>query len=101
MTSFFLSQIFAFSPNSFFQIANVGGPHTSWVIKTSTLSQTFSPGITLGRLADSANIFSVIVIPIIDSSFILIWFLSYFQKIQYPDARRSDKDLLPDRKSVV
>jgi hypothetical protein len=37
------------------------GPQTSWVIKISTLTQTFSPGINWGFSEALAKIFSVIV----------------------------------------
>src|SRR3954451_20172428 len=41
----------------------VPGPHTSWVIRTSTFTQTFSSGATRILPECLARIFSVIVMP--------------------------------------
>src|SRR5438093_3791795 len=41
----------------------VPGPHTSWVMRTSTSTQTFSSGATDARPGGLARIFSVIVMP--------------------------------------
>src|SRR5215510_665689 len=61
-TTFSRSQTFAFGPNSFLNTPKVPGPHTSCVMSTSTLAQTFSPGATLLLPLARARIFSVIVI---------------------------------------
>src|SRR4051812_4024835 len=46
----------------------VPGPQTSWVMRMSTFTQTFSAGATWARPECLAMIFSVIVMPGIDSS---------------------------------
>ena len=55
------SNTLASCPNSFLKIPIEPGPQTSWVIKISTLTQTFSPGINWGFSEALAKIFSVIV----------------------------------------
>src|SRR5262245_48163883 len=62
MTTFFWSQTFAFWPNSRLKTPIVPGPHTSCVIRTSALTQTFSPAETFALPAALAKIFSVNVI---------------------------------------
>lgn len=51
----------AFSPNSLLKMPIEPGPQTSWVIKISTLTQTFSPGLNWDFSEALAKIFSVIV----------------------------------------
>ena len=62
ITTFSRSQTFASLPKCFLKTPMVPGPHTSWVMSTSTLTQTFSPGSTASRPAARARIFSVSVI---------------------------------------
>src|SRR5262245_12713539 len=59
MTTFSRSQTFASLPKCWWKMPNVGGPQTSWVIMTSTFTQTFSPGAPAGCPAAGARIFSV------------------------------------------
>src|SRR5688500_13555888 len=61
-TNFSLSQTLASGPKCFLKTPMVPGPQTSWVMSTSTLTQTFSPGATASRPAARARIFSVSVI---------------------------------------
>src|ERR1700733_11636703 len=63
ITTRFLSQTFALRPNCSWKIPIVPGPQTSWVIRMSTSTQTFSSGETLLRPLCLAKIFSVIVMP--------------------------------------
>src|SRR5271154_3413118 len=62
MTILFLSQTLAFLPNSRLNTPIVPGPHTSWVRRTSALTQTFSPGATWALPLARASSFSVKVI---------------------------------------
>ena len=55
------SHTFAFSPNSFWKMPNVPGPHTSCVISLSTVVQMLSPGRTEAASVWLARIFSVSV----------------------------------------
>src|SRR6185295_928595 len=59
MTTLFLSQTLAFLPNLSWKMPMVPGPQTSWVMRTSTSTQIFSPGRTAAFLACLAMIFSV------------------------------------------
>src|SRR5579883_2183100 len=61
-TNFSLSQTLASAPKCFLKTPMVPGPHTSWVMSTSTFTQTFSFGATASRPAARARIFSVSVI---------------------------------------
>src|SRR5581483_12500934 len=61
ITTLFLSQTPAAAPNCFLKMPIVAGPHTSWVMSTSTSTQTFSLGATVCRPAWRARIFSVSV----------------------------------------
>src|SRR4051812_40632458 len=62
MTTFFASQTFALLPNSRLKTPIVPGPHTSWVMRTSTLTHTLSPGWTCALPEARARTFSVSVI---------------------------------------
>lgn len=55
---------FASWPNSLLKMPMEPGPQTSCVIKISTLTQTFSPGISDGHSEALASIFSVMVIAV-------------------------------------
>ncbi len=57
-----VSQTLASGPNSLRKMPIVPGPQTSWVMRTSTSTQTFSPGVTEAWPAWAAKIFSVMVI---------------------------------------
>src|SRR5213593_2214193 len=59
MTTLSLSQTLAVAPNSLLNTPIVPGPHTSWVMRTSTLTQTLSPGWTDFLPDARAMIFSV------------------------------------------
>jgi hypothetical protein len=59
----------ASGPNSLLNIPIEPGPEISWVIRTSTLTQTFSPGLTWGSSDALAKIFSVIVIAVFTYKF--------------------------------
>src|ERR1043166_6668557 len=63
MTTLSLSQTFAVAPNSLLNTPIVPGPHTSWVMRLSTLTQTLSPGCTDFLREARAMIFSVSVTP--------------------------------------
>src|SRR6185437_3461809 len=60
-TSFSRSQTLALGPNAFLKMPNVPGPQTSWVMSTSTFTQTFSHGSTRSLREARARIFSVMV----------------------------------------
>src|SRR3954468_8626175 len=62
ITTLFESQTFASLPNSRLNTPMVPGPHTSWVISTSTFTQTLSPAATCALPLARARIFSVSVI---------------------------------------
>src|SRR5262249_51753388 len=55
------SQTLAFWPKCCLKMPMVPGPQTSWVMRTSTFTQMFSPGAVVSRPAARARIFSVIV----------------------------------------
>src|SRR5262245_34979281 len=61
-TNFSLSQTLASLPKCFLKMPMVPGPQTSCVMRTSTLTQTLSPGATASRPAARARTFSVRVI---------------------------------------
>src|SRR5438093_13560525 len=61
MTTLSLSQTLAVAPNSRLKTPIVPGPQTSWVMRTSTLTQTLSPGRTAFLPDARAMIFSVSV----------------------------------------
>src|ERR1700744_6370483 len=63
ITTRFLSHTFALRPNFSWKMPIVPGPHTSWVMRMSTFTQTFSSGETRLRPLCLARIFSVIVMP--------------------------------------
>src|SRR5213593_2453814 len=63
MTTLSLSQTLAVAPNSLLNTPIVPGPHTSWVMRMSTLTQTLSPGWTDFLPEARAMIFSVSVTP--------------------------------------
>src|SRR3989338_7285995 len=65
MTTFSLSQTFAFCPKCSLKTPIVPGPQMSCVIRMSTSIQTFSPGWTWFFLDFAAKIFSVSVIAIL------------------------------------
>src|SRR5690242_13647742 len=56
-------QTLALRPNFSWKMPMVPGPQTSWVMRTSTFTQIFSPGVTFERPACLARIFSVMVMP--------------------------------------
>src|SRR5258708_4717275 len=62
MTTLLRSQTFAVAPNSRLNTPMVPGPHTSWVISTSTFTHTLSPGWTDFLPEARAMSFSVSVI---------------------------------------
>src|ERR1700693_1210972 len=62
MTSFLRSQTLASWPNSRLKMPIVPGPQTSWVMRTSTFTQTLSPGWTCALPLARARTFSVRVI---------------------------------------
>src|SRR5262245_52656485 len=53
------SQTLASGPKCCLNTPNVPGPQTSCVMRTSTFTQMFSPGVTASRPAPRARIFSV------------------------------------------
>src|ERR1700722_12483134 len=59
MTIFSRSHTLALAPNSRLNTPMVPGPHTSWVMRTSTFTQTLSPGCTDFLPDARAMIFSV------------------------------------------
>src|SRR5690242_3149966 len=61
MTTRFLSQTLASLPNSRLNTPMVPGPQTSWVMRTSALTQMLSPAWTFALPAARARIFSVSV----------------------------------------
>ena len=63
MTTRSRSQTFALRPNFSWKMPIVPGPQTSWVMRMSTFTQTFSPGITWLLPLCLARIFSVMVMP--------------------------------------
>src|SRR5687768_2280638 len=63
MTTRSLSHTLALGPNFSRKMPMVPGPQTSWVMRTSTLTQTLSAGSTCDLLACLARIFSVMVMP--------------------------------------
>src|SRR4029434_4109810 len=62
ITTFVGSQILALLPNSRLKAPMVPGPHTSWVMRMSTLTHTLSPGSTCALPPARASSFSVKVI---------------------------------------
>src|SRR5688572_7461685 len=62
ITTLFLSHTFASLPNSRLKTPIVPGPHTSWVMRMSAFTHTFSPADTWAFPAALAKIFSVSVI---------------------------------------
>src|SRR5690242_20700606 len=70
-TTFSVSHTLALDPKFFLNTPMVPGPQTSWVIRTSTFTQTLSAGATDGRPAARARIFSVMVIAAIWQFFLI------------------------------
>src|SRR4051794_24393497 len=64
ITTFSRSHTFASRPKFSWNTPMVPGPQTSWVMRTSTFTQTLSPGETEDRPAARASTFSVRVIGI-------------------------------------
>src|SRR3954470_17184246 len=83
-TTFSLSHTFASWPKCFLNTPIVPGPQTSWVIRTSTFTQTLLPGLTVGRPAARARIFSVMVIAAIWRLFLGPdgWIPSFYGSLQ-------------------
>src|SRR5438034_10983823 len=64
------SHTLALRPNFSWKIPIVPGPQTSWVMRMSTFTQTFSPGVTWLLAACLERIFSVMVMPGIEYALI-------------------------------